>query len=162
MTGMSQANARVQQVLATSGLSVQIQSFPESTRSAGEAARVLGCAIDQIAKSIVFRRRDNGGPVLVIASGRNRVDETLVRSALGADIEQADPEFVCQATGFPIGGVAPIGHLQPIPVFIDSDLLVFRTVWAAAGTPRSVFAINPVDLVRITAGRLLAITNSGG
>lgn len=161
LAGRSEANARVQQVLAANGLTVQIRTFPESTRSAGDAAGVLGCDISQIAKSIVFRRRDDGSPVLVIASGRNRVDEGLIRSALGADIEQADPEFVREATGFAIGGVAPIGHPRSIPTFVDADLMAFETVWAAAGTPRSVLALRPAELVRVTAGRVMAITSSG-
>jgi prolyl-tRNA editing enzyme YbaK/EbsC (Cys-tRNA(Pro) deacylase) len=131
--------------------------LPQSTRTAADAAAAIGCLVAQIAKSLIFRRSDTGQPVLVIASGTNRVDETLVASHLGAAIGKADADFVRASTGFAIGGVPPIGHDTRLETLIDRDLLAFDTVWAAAGTPRAVFAISPNELVRATGGRVVAV-----
>ena len=148
---------RVEEALGAAGLSAHIIELPRSARTAVEAAAAIGCGVEQIAKSIVFRRTDSGRAVLVIASGPNRVDERRVSAHLGTDIVKADAEFVRSATGFAIGGVPPLGHAAPIETLIDQDLLRFDAIWTAAGTPDAVFSIDPRDLVRATGGHVLPI-----
>jgi prolyl-tRNA editing enzyme YbaK/EbsC (Cys-tRNA(Pro) deacylase) len=148
---------RVQQALRVAGISAQVLDLPQSTRTAIDAAAAIGCRVEQIAKSLVFRRVDSNRPVLIIASGPNRVDERLVSSYLSTSIAKADADFVRSTTGFAIGGIPPLGHDLPIETLIDQDLLQLDTIWAAAGTPHAVFSINPHQLVRATGGRVLSI-----
>ena len=108
-------------------------------------------------KSLIFRAERSDRAVLVLASGSNRVDEAAVAALLGEPIARADPEFVRTRTGFAIGGVSPVGHLEPLPTFIDEDLLQYDTLWAAAGTPNAVFKLTPDDLVRLTGGRVARV-----
>lgn len=151
---------RVQQALIAAGISARILQLPQSTRTASEAAAAIGCRVEQIAKSLVFRRADWNRRVLIIASGPNRVDERLASSYLNASIAKVDADFVRSATGFAIGGIPPLGHDPPIETLIDQDLLQFDTIWAAAGTPHAVFSIDPQQLVRATSGRVLPIVAS--
>ena len=140
-------------VQAALGPAFEVVEFEASTRTSADAAAAIGCTVAEIAKSLVFRSA-SGGPVLVIASGVNRVDEKKVRALLGEKIERAEADFVREATGFAIGGVPPLGHATPPTVLIDSDLERFPSVWAAAGTPNAVFKITPPDLIRLTQGRV--------
>jgi prolyl-tRNA editing enzyme YbaK/EbsC (Cys-tRNA(Pro) deacylase) len=151
------AAARVQQLLAEQGLAAEVVEFAETTRSAAEAAAQIGCAVGQIAKSLVFRAKPSNRPVLVIASGANRVDEAAVAALLGEKIGKADADFVRDKTGYAIGGVAPIGHAARPATFIDQDLMRYDAVWAAAGTPFAVFRLTPADLVRLTGGQVARI-----
>jgi len=151
---------RVADALAADGHPAEIRLFAESTRSAAEAAAAIGTTVAQIAKSLIFRAGDR--PVLAIASGVNRIDETKLASALadrlgGAPIGRADAAFVRQATGFAIGGVPPVGHATPPLVAIDRDLLAFDEVWAAAGTPNAVFRTTGEALARLTGGTVAEI-----
>jgi Cys-tRNA(Pro) deacylase len=130
--------------------------FEASTRTSEDAAAAIGCSVAEIAKSLVFRSA-SGKPVLVIASGTNRVDEKKVRALLGEKIERADADFVRQATGYAIGGVPPLAHATEPIVLIDRDLEAFETIWAAAGTPNAVFRLTPADLVRLTRGQVADI-----
>jgi prolyl-tRNA editing enzyme YbaK/EbsC (Cys-tRNA(Pro) deacylase) len=148
---------RVQDALASAGIASRVVQLPQSTRTAVEAAAAVGCRVEQIAKSLVFRRTDADRAVLVVASGTNRVDEQLAAAHLGTTLGKADADFVRAATGYAIGGVPPFGHAQPIETLIDEDLLRFDTIWAAGGTPRSVFPITPGELVRATGGRVVPI-----
>ena len=148
---------RVQRALVAAGIDAHIVEFPQSTRTASDAATALGCRIEQIAKSLVFRRVDPGAPVLVIASGGNRVDERLVASHLQAGIAKADADFIRATTGFAIGGVPPLGHDVRLQTLIDRDLLRLDTIWAAAGTPNAVFPLTPAQLVAATRGDVVAI-----
>lgn len=148
---------RVQQALIAAGLLSQVVQLPQSTRTANDAAAAIGCGVEQIVKSLVFRRTDSNEPVLILASGPNRVDERLVASALNAGIAKADAGFVRSATGYAIGGIPPLGHERPIETLIDEDLLRLDTIWAAAGTPHAVFSTSPHELVRVTGGRVLAV-----
>jgi len=138
--------ARVQQALAQRGLDFRVREFPQTTRTAQQAADAIGCAVAQIAKSIVFRTVTTGQPVLVVASGVNRIDERKVARLVGEPVEKADAGFVRAATGYAIGGVPPLGHLAPLRTLIDQDLLAFEVIWAAAGTPNAVFALTPTQL----------------
>ncbi|MDI6772569.1 MAG: YbaK/EbsC family protein [bacterium] len=150
---MSSATDRVHQALSALGLSVQIQEFPQGTRTAQDAADAIGTTLGQIVKSLVFLA--DGRTVLVLASGRNRVDAgKLARAAGAARIERADADRVRAATGFAIGGVPPVGHATPLETYIDEDLLAYEIVYAAAGTPNAIFPITPRDLVRVTCGRI--------
>lgn len=149
---------RVQEALAERGFALEVVQYPETTRTAAEAAAAIGCAVAQIAKSLVFRAKESGRPVLVIASGTNRVNEKRLREHLGEPIERATPDFVRERTGFAIGGVAPVGHREPLCIFIDEDLLAFKEIWAAAGTPNAVFRLDPADLPRMTGGQVVAIS----
>jgi prolyl-tRNA editing enzyme YbaK/EbsC (Cys-tRNA(Pro) deacylase) len=130
-----------------------VRSFPAGTRTAVDAAAAIGCDVAQIVKSLVFRRA-GGAALLVLASGRNRVDERKVEVLTGEPVGKADAAFVRAATGFAIGGVPPAGHPEPLETLVDADLLDHDELWAAAGTPRSVFAITPQDLLALTGGRV--------
>ncbi|PWC83807.1 prolyl-tRNA synthetase [Azospirillum sp. TSH100] len=154
MTALSPSAARVQALLDDIGLGHRVVEHEGSTRTSEDAATAIGCDVAQIAKSLIFRTRESGRPVLVVASGANRVDEKAVGRLIGEKIERADPEFVRDATGFAIGGVPPIGHAVPPLVLIDDDLLRLETIWAAAGTPNAVFRLTPADLVSMTGGRV--------
>ena len=148
--------ARVAQAAEQLGLTIELRVFPEGTRTAEEAARAVGVAVGQIVKSLVFTL--DGAVVMALVSGRNRLDEARLARALGgASVGRADADGVRAATGFAIGGVPPFGHPAPLPTAIDEDLLTYDEVWAAAGTPRDVFALAPADLVRLTGGTVTAL-----
>jgi prolyl-tRNA editing enzyme YbaK/EbsC (Cys-tRNA(Pro) deacylase) len=154
---LSKSALRVQEALATAGIPARIVELPASTRTAVDAAAAVGCTVGQIAKSLVFRRADTDEPVLVVASGTNRVDERLVTARLGSNIGKADADFVRRATGFAIGGVPPLGHVSRIRTLIDEDLLKFEVIWAAAGTPNAVFSTDPRQLVAGIRGEVMAV-----
>ncbi|MEA2726251.1 MAG: hypothetical protein QOF70_726 [Acetobacteraceae bacterium] len=137
---------RIQAIL---GDAFRVLEFEESTHSSAEAAAAIGCDVAQIAKSMLFRATD-GTPVLVVASGSNRVDEKRVAALLGQKISRADAAFVLDRTGFAVGGVPPVGHATAPVTFLDRDLQSYPTIWAAAGSPNAVFALTPADLVRLT------------
>ena len=141
---------KVQEALRAAGLGTTVVEMPASTRTAKEAAEAIGCAVGQIAKSLVFRGVTSGNPFLVLASGTNRVNEARMAGVIGEPIERATPEFVRETTGYAIGGVPPIGHDRVIPVWIDKDLFAYAQIWAAAGTPFAVFAVTPAELQRVT------------
>ncbi len=132
----------------------------QTTRSAQEAADAIGCTVAQIAKSLVFKGRETGHAILVIASGRNRVNEAAIAALIGEKIEKPDADFVRAQTGFAIGGVPPLGHTTPLVTFIDEDLMRHETIWAAAGTPNAVFPLAPADLVHMTGGRVVSVTRA--
>ena len=149
---------RVREYLRSVGVEALVMEMPTTTRTAKEAAKVIGCSVAQIAKSIIFRAARSGRPVLVIASGSNRVNEHRMSELIGEQIEKATPDFVEESTGFKIGGVPPVGHSNPIETWIDRDLLQFDIIWAAAGTPFTVFSIRPNQLQSITAGNIQSVT----
>jgi prolyl-tRNA editing enzyme YbaK/EbsC (Cys-tRNA(Pro) deacylase) len=138
---------RVQKAL---GPSFAVVEFEQTTHTAADAAAAIGCDVAQIAKSILFRAAASAKPVMVVASGSNRVDDKKIRALLGEKIEQASPEFVKEMTGFEVGGVPPVAHAHAVTVFIDQDLAGYPTLWAAGGTPNAVFEISFDDLVRLT------------
>jgi prolyl-tRNA editing enzyme YbaK/EbsC (Cys-tRNA(Pro) deacylase) len=148
---------RVQRALEAAGIAARVVVLPQSARTAKDAAAAIGCRVEQIAKSLVFRRVDSDRAVLVIASGTNRVDERLVAAHLGAAIAKADADFVRSATGFAIGGVPPLGHASPVQTLIDRDLLRLDAIWAAAGTPHAVFSVDPRELVHATGGSVVPV-----
>jgi prolyl-tRNA editing enzyme YbaK/EbsC (Cys-tRNA(Pro) deacylase) len=145
---------RVQEAL---GPDYEVLEFEKSTRSAAEAAAAVGCDVAAIAKSLVFQLAD-GSPVLVIASGANRVDEARVADLLGQTLQRPDADFVRRHTGFSIGGVPPVGHPEPLPVVLDEDLMALPEIWAAAGTPNAVFRLTPAQLQALTGGQVARVT----
>ncbi|HVF04842.1 MAG TPA: YbaK/EbsC family protein [Frankiaceae bacterium] len=147
--------ARVLNALAAAGVEAEIVEIPEGTPTAAAAAAALGVEVGRIANSLVFTA--DGEPLLVMTSGAHRVDTAVVGARLGATVRRADPETVRAATGFPIGGVAPVGFPAPVRVLVDEDLLGYGTVWAAGGTPHTLFEITPADLVRATGGEVAGV-----
>jgi prolyl-tRNA editing enzyme YbaK/EbsC (Cys-tRNA(Pro) deacylase) len=148
---------RVQEALDALGGGHRVIELAASARTAADAARALGCRVDQIVKSLVFRGRQTGRAILVAASGVNRVDEAKVAAVLAEPVEKADAAFVRARTGFAIGGVAPVGHAEPLATLVDADLMQWDDIWAAAGHPSTVFRLSPADLLRMTGGRLADI-----
>ena len=148
---------RVQDALHELGLGHEIVDLGLSARTAADAARAVGCRVDQICKSLVFRLRQSDRPLLVVTSGANRVDEAKVAALVGEPLDRADADFVRARTGFAIGGVAPIGHTGPVITLIDEHLLSFGEIWAAAGHPNTVFRLTPANLVTMTQGRVAAV-----
>ncbi len=134
------------------GLEIAVQEMPVNTHTAQQAADVLGCLVDQIAKSIIFRGENSQQAILFLTSGANRVCPDKASKLAGEPLGKANAELVRAQTGFAIGGVAPIGHLNPIRCFVDPHLCNFETIWAAAGTPRHLFDIAPDVLTAATNG----------
>ena len=148
---------KVKVALAGLGYGYSPVVLPKSARTSVEAAEALGCAVAQIAKSLVFRGRDSGRGVLVVASGVNRVDEKRLGRAVGEKVQKPDADFVREVSGFTIGGVPPIGLAGDLETIIDEDLLQHEVVWAAAGNPKAVFSLDPKDLEPMTGGRVMRV-----
>lgn len=149
LDALPESARRVALLLRECGHEKPVVMLPQTGKTSAEAAAGLGCSVAQIAKSILFRRRDDDTPVLVIASGANRVDEDKVAQHVGA-IARADAKFVREKTGYAIGGVCPIGHLTAPVTLIDEDLLQLDSLWAAAGHPHAVFNLSPDELIVLT------------
>ncbi len=143
---------RFQKILAEKGFSRSVLELPDLTHTAAAAAEAVGCDVGQIVKSLIFKTKKTDRPVLVLASGRNRVDTKKVHALLGEKISKADADFVRLHTGFAIGGVPPLGHVSPMKTFVDEDLLQYDELWAAAGTPHAVFKLTPAELQAMTGG----------
>lgn len=150
---MSTPVDRVRQALATLGLPVEVTEFDQSTATSQQAADTLGVPVATIVKSLVFLVDER--PVLVLASGANRVDTAKLGRVAGGKVTRADADRAKAETGFAIGGVPPVGHSRPIPVYVDRDLLGYELLWAAAGSPYAVFPVTPQELVRITGGEVV-------
>ena len=147
---MSKSVKRVQQALLDGGVTAEVIEMADGTRTAADAAAACGCAIDQIAKSIIFRGQISGAALLFITAGGNQVDATKASALAAEPLGKADADLIRAQTGFAIGGVAPLGHLNPIRTWIDPRLSDFIQVYAAGGTPRHVFPIAPADLIRLS------------
>ncbi|MCE0504496.1 MULTISPECIES: YbaK/EbsC family protein [unclassified Roseivivax] len=146
---MSKSLKRVRAALEAAGLEPEIREVGQA-RTAAEAASSVGCEIDQIAKSIIFRAEESGAAVLFLTAGGNRVDAEKASGLAGEPLGKADAALIRAQTGFAIGGVAPVGHLNPIRAWIDPRLLEFEAAWAAAGTPRHVVRIESARLPELT------------
>lgn len=148
---LPERSRRVARVLDELGLPGRVRALPASTRTAAEAAQALGCEVGAIANSLVFKADE--APLLVMTSGRHRVDVELLAGRLGKGrILRAKPEEVRAATGQAIGGVAPVGHPEPVETVVDPSLADYPTLWAAGGTPNTIFPITYTELVKITGG----------
>lgn len=139
-----------------SGLDIEVQRYPDGTRTAADAAAAVGCEIDQIVKSLVFMA--DVRPILILCSGARRVDEEKLAEYIGTEIRIAGASEVRAATGYAIGGTPPLGHTVPLKTVVDPHLMEFEEIWAAAGTPDSVFPIQPKELVKATSGAVVAVT----
>jgi prolyl-tRNA editing enzyme YbaK/EbsC (Cys-tRNA(Pro) deacylase) len=155
---LSPSAQKVQEAIRQRGYSVEVVELPQSTRTAVEAAQAVGCDVAQIVKSLIFKTKRTEQPILVLASGANRVNEKTIEALIGEPLGKADAEFVRQQSGFVIGGVPPIGHIQPMRTFIDEDLLQYAEIWAAAGTPHAVFKLTPAMLLELCGGQVTRIT----
>ncbi len=154
---MSSAIDRFSEGARALGLHPEVRRFPEGTKTADAAATAIGCDVGQIVKSLIFMA--DGRPVLALTSGRNRVDEAKLAALTGTgEVRRATPEEARTATGFAVGGTPPFAHTQTVRAFIDGDLLGYDEVWAAAGTPDSVFPLSPADLVRVSEATTAAFT----
>lgn len=150
---LSPSAQKIQDLLRTLGYDYTVIEHTESTRTAQEAAERAGCQLGQIVKSLIFKGKTSGKPILVLTSGANRVDEKRVSEYAGEPIGRADADFVRAVTGFAIGGVPPIGHAQTMETYLDEDFLQYQTVWAAAGTPNAIFELKTEDLQKMTGAK---------
>ena len=157
MPTLSPSAQKIQDQLKSLGYDYTVIEHAESTRTAQEAADRAGCELGQIVKSLIFRGKDSGKPILVLTSGANRVDEKRISEHAGEAIGRADADFVRSVTGFAIGGVPPVGHSQNMETYIDEDFLQYPTIWAAAGTPNAIFELNTGDLQKMTGGNVVRV-----
>ncbi|WP_322892615.1 MULTISPECIES: YbaK/EbsC family protein [unclassified Yoonia] len=155
---MSKSLTRVTRALADHGLQITPLEMGDQTRTAQQAADAAGCALDQIAKSVIFAGQDSGTAILFITAGGNQVDAAKASAVAGEPLGKADAALIRAQTGFAIGGVAPLGHLSPIIAFFDPRLLAFTEIWAAAGTPRHIFPIAPQVLLQISGAQMADFT----
>ncbi|MEO9781394.1 MAG: YbaK/EbsC family protein [Sedimentitalea sp.] len=155
---MSKSMRRVRAALEAAGFEPEIQET-KLARTALDAADAVGCEVDQIAKSIIFQGQNSGDAILFLTAGGNRVDETKATAVAGEPLGKAKAALIRTQTGFAIGGVAPVGHLNPIRAFMDPKLLEFDEIWAAAGTPHHVFRTSPDDLIKISNAQIYEFTS---
>ncbi|MBL8061955.1 MAG: YbaK/EbsC family protein [Anaerolineales bacterium] len=157
MSTLSPSAQKIQDLLDSLGYGYQVIEHAESTRTAQEAADQAGCQLGQIVKSLIFRGKTSNKPILVLTSGPNRVDEKKISEYAGEAIGKADADFVRAVTGFAIGGVPPLGHVEPMETYLDEDFLQFQTIWAAAGTPKAIFELKTEDLQKMTNGKVVTV-----
>jgi prolyl-tRNA editing enzyme YbaK/EbsC (Cys-tRNA(Pro) deacylase) len=157
-TTLPSSALKVQEAAGRLGLAIVVRAMPQSTRTAEEAAAACGCDVGQIVKSLVFSGKASGAPYLLLVSGRNRVNEKGIEAAVGEALTRPNAQAVRDWTGFAIGGIPPFGHATPMPVFVDEDLLDYDAVWAAAGTPFAVFAVEPKALARAVGAKVIRVS----
>jgi prolyl-tRNA editing enzyme YbaK/EbsC (Cys-tRNA(Pro) deacylase) len=157
-TTLSSSAQKVQDALKALGYENQVIEHDQTTRTAQEAADTIGCTVGQIVKSLIFKGKTSDKPVLIVASGPNRVDEKIIKQHLGEKITRPDADYVREHTGYAIGGIPPVGLPQTITTFIDQDLKQYTEIWAAAGTPRAVFKLTPQELVAMTGGTVIEVS----
>ncbi len=157
---LSKSSQKVQDALNALGLSCRVEERSETTRSAEDAARAVGCDVGQIVKSLLFRGQTSGEALFVLTSGRNRACVEKLAELAGEPIGKADAAFVREKTGFAIGGVAPLGHPEKLTTIVDEDLMQYPELWAAGGTPAALFRLTPQELTVITDGRIATVRES--
>jgi len=156
-TSLKTSSEKVQAFLNQHGQEFIVQQMPDSTRTAVDAANAIGCTVDQIAKSLIFRNKTSGEAVLIVASGTNVVCMDKVKASTGITLEKADAAFVREKVGYAIGGVPPVAHNEQVTTILDASLQQHETIWAAAGTPNSVFKLAPQDLNTLTNGEWIML-----
>ena len=154
---LSSSAQKVQDALSSLGYNYEVIEFSESTRTALEAAERVSCEVGQIVKSLIFQGKTSEKPILILTSGANQVDVKRMKAHAEEKIGRADPAFVREWTEYAIGGIPPLGHLNPIDTYIDEDLLQYEKVWAAAGTPNAVFEMDADQLKKMTGGKVVAV-----
>jgi prolyl-tRNA editing enzyme YbaK/EbsC (Cys-tRNA(Pro) deacylase) len=157
MSPLSSSAQKIQDQLQSLGYDYPVIEHAESTRTAQEAADRAGCELGQIVKSLIFKGKESGKPILVLTSGANRVDEKRISEYAGETISRADADFVRAVTGFAIGGIPPFGHLQKLETYFDEDFLQYETIWAAAGTPNAIFEAKTSDLQKMTDAKIVRV-----
>jgi len=157
MSTLSPSAQKIQNLLNELGYTYTVIEHVESTRTAQEAADQAGCELGQIVKSLIFRGKTSGKPILVLTSGPNRVNEKQISEYAGEPIGKADADFVRAATGYAIGGVPPLGHAEKMETYLDEDFLKYSTIWAAAGTPKAIFELKNEDLQKMTDGKVVKV-----
>ena len=157
MTQLSPSAQKVQDFIKALGFDLTVIEHSESTRTAQEAADRVGVTLGQIVKSLIFKGKVSGKPILVLTSGANRVNEKRIKEYAGEKIERAEADFVRKVTGYAIGGIPPIAHSQEIETYLDEDLMQYDLIWAAAGTPNAVFELSPDNLQKMTASRVVPV-----
>ena len=155
---LSPSAMRVQRILNEHGFDCTVLELSHSTRTANEAAQAVGCQVGQIVKSLVFKGKKSQTPILIVASGSNRVNEKKISLIVSEPVKMAHADFVRQKTGFAIGGVPPLGHLEKLRTFIDEDLFNYDEIWAAAGNPHALFKLTPDDLKEMTSGDVISVS----
>jgi len=155
---LSPSAQKVQDALRARGYACEVIESEQPSRTAAEAAKLVGCEVAQIAKSLVFKTAQSGRAVLVITSGANAVNEFRVGMHVKEALGKAPAAFVRQVTGFAIGGIPPLAHAEAIETFIDQDLMKHAEIWAAAGTPNALFKLAAADLPAMTGGRVIRVT----
>jgi prolyl-tRNA editing enzyme YbaK/EbsC (Cys-tRNA(Pro) deacylase) len=154
---LSPTAQKFQNLLSSLGYNYTVIEHAESTRTAQEAADRAGCELGQIVKSLIFKGKTTNKPILVLTSGANRVDEKRISEYAGESIGRADADFVRAVTGYAIGGVPPVGHLQKMETYLDEDFLQYENVWAAAGTPNAIFEVKTSDLHKMTESKVVRV-----
>jgi prolyl-tRNA editing enzyme YbaK/EbsC (Cys-tRNA(Pro) deacylase) len=157
---LSSSAKRIQNYLIDNGFSCEVKELPDSTRTAEEAARAIGCDVAQIAKSLIFIDKASGNPILVIASGINQVDIKKIEHSKGFHLVKADGKFIKEKVGFAIGGVPPVGHNEKMVTFLDPTLKNYEWIWAAAGTPFAVFRLSSDEIQKMTDGEFVDLAVS--
>ena len=157
MTELPPPAHRVETAAIELGLRVEVRIMKVTTRTAGDAAKAVGCEVGQIVKSLIFKGKTSGKPYLILVSGVNRVNEHIVEHAISEPIVRPDADYVREVTGFAIGGIPPLGFATPIHTYMDQDLLQYETVWAAAGTPNAVFKVDPEELRAAVSAHVIAV-----
>jgi len=155
---MSKSLKRVKAALRDAGLNIEPMEMPNETRTAQQAADAAGCALDQIAKSVILQDGETGTCYLFLTAGGNQVDAVRASDTAGTQLSKADAAAIRAHTGFAIGGVSPLGHLNPITAYMDPRLMDFDVIYAAAGTPRHIFPINPSKLADIIDAEVRVFT----
>jgi prolyl-tRNA editing enzyme YbaK/EbsC (Cys-tRNA(Pro) deacylase) len=153
---------KVQDFLMDNGFSCTVKELPDSTRTAEEAAKAIGCEVAQIAKSLIFIDKISGNPILIIASGVNQVDIKKIEKSTGLHLIKADGKFVKERVGFAIGGVPPVGHHEKIVTYLDPSLMDYEWIWAAAGTPFAVFRLSSNEIQKMTDGKFIELKVDNG
>ncbi len=156
MTNLPRSAMRFLAAAESAGLELEILEMEESTRTAGEAARACGCIVAQIVKSLVFQGAASGTPHLLLVSGKNRVDQKGFAGLIGEKLDRPSADYVREVTGYSIGGIPPFGHDQNLVTYMDEDLFAHKTIFAAAGTPRCLFAVTP-DALKTASGAITAV-----
>ena len=154
---LNDAAQRVQDALRAAGFANAVIELEVPVKTAAAAAEAVGCTPAQIVKSLVFRGATSGAPVLVVASGANRVSEAKLEALLGEPVRMGPPKFVREVTGYAIGGIPPVGHTQKLDTIVDAQLMTLDALWAAAGHPNSLFSLTPNELVSMTGGRVAEV-----
>ncbi len=157
MTDLPKSSARFMAAATTAGMDIKIREMAESTRTAEEAAQACNCTVAQIVKSLVFRGATSGKPYLLLVSGKNRVDQKGFAGLIGEKLDRPSADYVRDITGYAIGGIPPLGHAQHMDTYMDADLLDYGTVFAAAGTPKCIFAVAPHDLQTASGARVTTL-----